>query len=449
MEVILENLKNNPHCPHGPCLIFERYSSNGTKTGRRFFACSACRDRSDCSFFQWVDDDLSTQTKEHWRDVIEKHKPPFTHEEYLQRLEKVKSSSQEKRKYCKTCSLLVLEEEESLHLKHDFVSNLTLQDLQKPSCIFETVQNKKAEAQYFFAKETVEFVVNLVEKLGFTKLVLLGVPKVHEYVQENSNLNTFLMDIDYRYMQFFSPNKFCHYNIFNNYFFNGAESKTILKEFLSEQSGEKVAVMLDPPFGGLVDAIACTLKKLNKWWRKKNEKSTENLPFMWFFPYFMEGRIVKSLPDAVMMDYKVEYTNHKKFGTKVDSKGSPVRIFTNIMPSAFVLPESLGYRFCEKCERFIAKENKHCVKCNCCTTKHGKTYKHCDECKQCVKNSYEHCGKCKKCNLIGHVCSESTQKKSDGIHKQEKCHKCSGFGHRKRNCPVNTFRNRKKMRHMC
>lgn len=36
----------------GPTLLFEKVSRGG-KASRRFYACSACRDRKDCNFFQW------------------------------------------------------------------------------------------------------------------------------------------------------------------------------------------------------------------------------------------------------------------------------------------------------------------------------------------------------------------------------------------------------------
>jgi hypothetical protein len=47
---------------------------------------------------------------------------------------------------------------------------------------------------------------------------------------------------------------------------------------------------------------------------------------------------------------------------------SPVRIFTNIPLTRFLLPEE-QYRFCEKCNKFVASLNIHCGKCNACTSK--------------------------------------------------------------------------------
>lgn len=107
-------------------------------------------------------------------------------------------------------------------------------------------------------------------------------------------------------MQFLEPDSFCHYNLFNNHFFGGKSSKKVMKQFLSENADEKVVILLDPPFGGLVDAISYTLEKINKWWQAINKKpSTESVPILWFFPYFLEPRIIKSMPNMVMMDYKV------------------------------------------------------------------------------------------------------------------------------------------------
>lgn len=39
----------------GPALLFVK-TSQGKEEGRRFYACSACRDRKDCKFFQWEDE---------------------------------------------------------------------------------------------------------------------------------------------------------------------------------------------------------------------------------------------------------------------------------------------------------------------------------------------------------------------------------------------------------
>merc|ERR1712017_62447 len=49
--------ENTPFCEHGPTILFERYFVD--KPPKRFFACSACRDRKQCAFFQWEDEKMT------------------------------------------------------------------------------------------------------------------------------------------------------------------------------------------------------------------------------------------------------------------------------------------------------------------------------------------------------------------------------------------------------
>lgn len=44
IQVIIDNISENPPCPHGPTLLFVRKNE-------RFFACSAYRSRKYCNFF--------------------------------------------------------------------------------------------------------------------------------------------------------------------------------------------------------------------------------------------------------------------------------------------------------------------------------------------------------------------------------------------------------------
>ena len=41
-------------CIVGPALLFERYVSSQSRP-QRYYACSACRSRKECQFFQWAD----------------------------------------------------------------------------------------------------------------------------------------------------------------------------------------------------------------------------------------------------------------------------------------------------------------------------------------------------------------------------------------------------------
>lgn len=94
-----------------------------------------------------------------------------------------------------------------------------------------------------------------------------------------------------------------------------------------------VALVMDPPFGGRVEPLADTVNAIVRDYQKFSEGSSK-LPIFWVFPYFMEPHMVNSLPDFVMLDYKVDYDNHPLFtkDEKGRKYGSPVRIFTNVDP---------------------------------------------------------------------------------------------------------------------
>lgn len=47
---------------------------------------------------------------------------------------------------------------------------------------------------------------------------------------------------------------FCHFNMFNHYIFDN--SFMYLRKFLSSADQSQFAIVLDPPFGGMVEAIA-------------------------------------------------------------------------------------------------------------------------------------------------------------------------------------------------
>nr|KAG5697730.1 hypothetical protein BaRGS_006252 [Batillaria attramentaria] len=129
--------------------------------------------------------------------------------------------------------------------------------------------------------------------------------------------------------------------MFNHHFFD-LRGESIFKSFLRE-GGKGLVLVTDPPFGGMVEALAATFSKIQQAWKKLFETDA-SLPILWFFPYFMEKRISQCLPSLTMLDYKVDYDNHTLFNTKGGKKkGSPVRIFTNISQSSLPLPAADGY----------------------------------------------------------------------------------------------------------
>ncbi|CAB4040171.1 Zinc finger CCHC domain-containing 4 [Paramuricea clavata] len=204
-------------------------------------------------------------------------------------------------------------------------------------------------------------------------------------------MDSILLDLDHRYAQFNDEGRFIHYNMFNHHFFEEDLAKPLLQNFFENSKLNSLLVVLDPPFGGLVEVLAASVRKI---WKladcNKDYKDSEGpleLPTFWIFPYFMESHIVEEMPSFNMCELKVNYDNHPLYKKRHSSsaKTSPVRIFTNVPLRDIVLPEDEGYRYCEKCERYVSESNVHCELCNDCTSKDGRIWLHCSLCNKCVK----------------------------------------------------------------
>lgn len=237
--------------------------------------------------------------------------------------------------------------------------------------------------------------------------------------------------MDIRFYSFCNRNNktdYFHYNMFNNYFFGGPEIETKFYQFLQNKDNEKCCIFTDPPFGCRTEPLVSTLQILNQRYRKLNE-SYDILPIFWIFPYYMEVYITSLMPEMEMLDYKIDYTNHKTYHSGEDGRkqGSPVRIFTNVSSHLIELPIKEAYRLCNKCKKWISKENKHCKRCKKCPSKNGATYIHCNRCELCVKPTYKHCNNCWRCTQIeNHDCIK--------YQSQLKCTICLQKGHNEINC---------------
>ncbi|XP_054766618.2 rRNA N6-adenosine-methyltransferase ZCCHC4-like [Lytechinus pictus] len=423
-------LNNAPHCPHGPTLLFERYTP-GKDTSQRYYACSACRDRKDCGFFQLhTNAEIISDFKKQMREEYNRSRQPWKRQEdFYQRFITTESLDENERMFCYDCQLLVLPDELPIHRKHCTKRGITQTDLARPSYLMEAIENNKTNAQYLFSTKSVKFLVQTLRNLGFKRVLCVGVPRLHEVIIQNSSsgLESLLLDIDHRFGQFYPPSQFCRYNMFNHYFLDGPTSQERCKEFLRRDDGEGVVMVTDPPFGGMVDALASGVRWIMEMWRSNVTHVGRALPVMWIFPYFLEHRIKESIEGLKMLDYKVDYDNHPLFkgGPDGKKKGSPVRIFTNLDPAKIELPTSEGYRFCKECHRYVAAENVHCSKCQECPSKNGTTYVHCEICNKCVKPSFSHCIKCNICELPSHNCEKV----------QAGCHVCGALDHKRKDCP--------------
>ncbi|XP_066488511.1 rRNA N6-adenosine-methyltransferase ZCCHC4 [Tiliqua scincoides] len=422
-----------PHCPHGPTLLFSKRLED-KEEGRRFYACSACRERKDCNFFQWENEKVSEARLLAREKYNQSHRPPFSHAENVTRYKEFALLPLSKRKFCQECQQLLLPAEWGKHAGHQILSNISPAHLKRPSQLLSPLENKKTNAQYLFADRSCQFLLDLIVALGFKRVLCVGTPRLHELIKfqasqdQNICVTSLLLDIDFRYSQFYTEGDFCHYNMFNHHFFGGEAAYEICQKFLQQSKGKDVIMVTDPPFGGLVEALAFSFKKLIAMWRQSGDAdpSSKELPILWIFPYFLESRILEFFPDFSMLDYQVDYDNHALFKHgKMGRKQSPVRIFTNLSPHLVMLPADEGYRFCSVCQRYVSLNNHHCEICNSCTSKDGRRWTHCFLCKKCVKPSWIHCSVCDRCALPGHSCTNA----------ETGCFVCGAADHKRTTCP--------------
>lgn len=195
------------------------------------------------------------------------------------------------------------------------------------------------------------------------------------------------------------------------------------------RSAEQICIFTDPPFGCRTELLAHTIDRINQTYNSVNLFVQQILPTFWIFPYFMETYIKKQMPSMEMIDYQVNYTNHRTYhsGEKGLKHGSPVRIFTNVPLDLLQLPANEGYKWCSECQRSVHRTNLHCRVCRKCPSKNGSTYRHCKKCNWCVKPNYVHCTTCGRCTQVqGHNCSS--------YRKQLNCRICLKKGHTEKGC---------------
>lgn len=213
--------------------------------------------------------------------------------------------------------------------------------------------------------------------------------------------------------------------MFNHYFFCGDYSKDVFRKFLKNDfKRDKVFLLVDPPFGCRTEALTMTVKSIQAEYMALN--GMDIMPVIWVFPYFMERYVLNAMPEMTMLDYKVSYTNHKTYNDK-GRFGSPVRLFTNILPK--LVKFECGFKYCSPCQMYTRIENVHCVRCKSCPSKNGALYKHCNSCATCVKPYYAHCPRCNRCTQTeDHQCTE--------YQKNAFCWICDEKGHVENNCPL-------------
>ncbi|ESO02720.1 hypothetical protein HELRODRAFT_185018 [Helobdella robusta] len=421
-----EILASAPKCPHGPTILFERFAKRGGH--KKFFACSANRNRKLCNFYQLVERDgvaAKCRAATASANVVEDIDRVQDAKKYRNRWSKFVKQAANMRTFCRTCATPILENlnvghddgnDDDEHMNHNIMIGVTNSQLKRPTNLIDPLVDNHSNAQYMFSKETKDFLIHSIIDQKFNHVLCIGAPSIHEELlvmgkqmsgekDDGCVINSYLLDLDERIIKM-SPSS-SHYNMFNHYFFTPSSKSEYLKFLKSardlDESGSNVIILIDPPFGGFIELILFTLATVAKEFYGKDSK--RELCTILFHPYFMEEKIC-SKTSFNMSDYTVTYENHKKLRKRelksndddVDDK-SVVRMFTNIPLSSIILPAHLGYQYCESCKKYVSQHNKHCSSCQACTTKVGKTYQHCEKCRRCVKSSWRHCDECGACEL--------------------------------------------------
>lgn len=384
-----------PVCPHGPTLLFYDKS-----TSYHYYACSASRDHQFCPF------KLSAQK---WKRLA-------SSKNLIKNPERIKPDYQyllnhpARHGYCLDCCrvLIAVVKDEQVLAKHyesehdkckNRIDDQQFQELvERPCRNLLTPQTRNENlAQYFFSAQTLLFIRDyLVKPFGFDKILCIGCPTVHEQLLSLSH-NSFLLDLDARYHQFYEADRFARFNMFNGHFFDQHGLKSF-EQFI--QHNNSILILIDPPFGGLIECLARTVHRMC------NRRMTE-ISIALFFPYFNEHWIRKAFEsDQVQItDFIVTYDNHTKYGSRQSSKPStvaqsPVRMFTNLNLANFSAIDPDQYRWCDQCSRTIFLNNRHCNRCGQCPARDStKPIWHCVHCGRCAKITSSHCNRCNSCHL--------------------------------------------------
>lgn len=124
-------------------LLFERFFKDGKPT--KFFACSACRDKKQCPFFQWEHEKISPARQQAHNDIIKRSKPLPQQLHYSKEMEKLRRSKNSDIlwTFCHDCNVLAWDGE---HTNHCTQSSTDVNELWYPSMILKPLDNVKVQA---------------------------------------------------------------------------------------------------------------------------------------------------------------------------------------------------------------------------------------------------------------------------------------------------------------
>ena len=339
-RLIHEEVEGRPSCPHGPTLLFEAINK-----GKQFFACSASRNRKECGFHLSYDD--FKRGKKLVGPTLEENKVPQVSFDNS-RLKKILLLDESKRAFCKDCVMMLLPEEMSSHDGHSIKTSIALSRIRKPSKLLASETSSKFTAQFYFDKSAKNVITSNLVAHGLTRVICVGTTSIHESIQlksQSTGLDSILLDLDHRLGQFFPSSKFIHYNMFNHHFLEGKKGEKKLANFIQKSEKQRLVLVIDPPFGGMIEALSESIKKIC-------EIAGFEIPMILAFLDVNRQRIKDVIPRVRMTDYILKYKRKSRM------KFNRARIFTSLSLQSFKLPKEEGYKFCPLCKMYVTSNDK-------------------------------------------------------------------------------------------
>ncbi|XP_051698203.2 rRNA N6-adenosine-methyltransferase ZCCHC4 isoform X3 [Oryctolagus cuniculus] len=417
-----------PLCPHGPTLLFVKVIQGKEET-RRFYACSACRDRKECNFFQWEDEKLSearlAAREAHNRRCL----PPVSRVQCVDRYLKFIELPLTQRKFCQRCQQLLLPGDWEKHREHEVLGDISVSQLKRPSQLLYPLENKKTNAQYLFADRSCQFLVDLLSTLGFRRVLCVGTPRLHELIRltasgdKKSNIKSLLLDIDFRYSQFYLEDSFCHYNMFNHHFFDGKvdyDNHALYKHGKTGRKQSPVRIFTNIPPSKIILPTEegyrfCPL--CQRYVSTENQHCEHCNSCSSKVP-FPECGVVGITQYMAFSDRLLSLSSNRHLRFLHGSFLVGVRQLSPVCVPQFVT--------CSPTKGHLdgfqvwATVNNPPI-----SRKDGRKWNHCFLCKKCVKPSWIHCSTCNHCTVPDHSCEGP----KDG------CFICGELGHKRSNCP--------------
>ncbi|VDN02576.1 unnamed protein product [Thelazia callipaeda] len=388
-RVVLPVGQQIPSCLHGPCLLFERKIDKNKK--EKFFSCAVYRSHKCCSFRLNITGDIPRYHILDRSSIFKACSRTYYYAAIRKKVNSLKAGNNEIF-YCTTCNDVFT----APHI-HVVKGPLKVADIRKPSQLFSAYTQKSSESQFWFSVESLLLLVNAIENFGTDGVLCIGTPTVFEYFQSQKilrkNIKSFLLDIDARFAPFWRSSHFAVYSMMTNFFF---DPKSLDKLIVFFKSVHHLVIICDPPFGVFIEVLMESLKKLREQFFSTRMKDWNDswCKYIIVLPIFTGKRFLVG-NEFHMLDYKICYVNHSRYKR---SEKSVVRIFTDLPLKAFDLSSYPEYKFCDKCDKFVAKSSSHCNLCHECPAEINMS-KHCYECGRCVRGTYRHCAKCSCCHL--------------------------------------------------